>query len=248
MVQYPEDDEFSEYTEHGTSFTGTTTENNLTYEELFRGKSNDSGDLGLKVPTMLHHTQSASSIPRTESHHSPHFNVNLNGHTHHVGGHHAPSTLNLKQMYNNPNPNPYQSVGYIPTQQQFINQPFNPNPYPQPHNPYIQPQSQYSMNTNIPHLSYQHQQNSFSHQNYLSQNSNNNLSFNQLMSNQQQQQNLNPHNQQLGGYHNQGYGSHAGQPGKLLQGEKTQEFHWNDYSGFNTGMIPPKANTQQNAP
>lgn len=124
----------------------------------------------------------------------------MNGHHHHVGGHQGGygDTLNFKQLYTQAQ-NPYQSVGFIPGPQQ----PFNQN-------------SQYNS-------MYGNQNNQFINQNSIgigqnygyqqSPNSpyiqNNNFSLNNhLMSNRQ---NLNPHGQTLGGYHNQGIGSHAGQ-------------------------------------
>ncbi len=49
------------------------------------------------------------------------------------------------------------------------------------------------------------------------------------------QQDLNPHGMTLGGYHNQGYGSHSGQ-GSMGQpqpsNQKTEEFKWNDFTGW----------------
>lgn len=72
------------------------------------------------MPPVLHHTHSASSIPHYTS---PPFNVNLNGHQHHIGGHQGGyvNNVNIKQVYPQ-NSNPYQSVGFIPGP----NQPFNP--------------------------------------------------------------------------------------------------------------------------
>lgn len=145
------------------------------------------------VPNVLHHAHSASSIPHYTS---PPFNVNMNGHQHHVGGNQGVYGNNLifKQLYQQ-GQNPYQSVGFIPAP----NQPFNPNQqynsigigqnygFPQ------SPNSPYLPNNNLP-----------ANTNYMS-NSN--------------QQNLNQQAQTLGGYHNQGYGSHTGQ-GTLGQPQK----------------------------
>ncbi len=129
----------------------------------------------------------------------------MNGHSHHVGGHQSGygNMLNLKQLYthnHNQNQNPYQSVGYIPAQNQVhtSNQQYNPV--------YANQSSQFTQQNSIGIAqNFNLQQNSIPHyqNNHLSTNSN-------YMSNQNQQ-NLNPHAQTLGGYHNQGYGSHSGQ-------------------------------------
>lgn len=203
-----DDDEFTEFTEHGTSFTNTTTDKALTYEELIAKKSTDSGDVRYNIPMSLHHTQSASNIPH---YNSPHFNINMNGHTHHVGGHNNQSQpqsfnhANLKQLYSQPQQhNPYQSVGYLPTnnmyQQQQYNSLYNGQAGQFTHN------QQGSMGQMGQNLSINQQSSTnFSHINTHGQN--NNFGSLNTMSNQQ---NLNPSNMPLGGYHNQGYGSHGG--------------------------------------
>lgn len=69
---------------------------------------------------------------------------------------------------------------------------------------------------------------------------NNNLEINSLMSNQNKdQQNINPQGQTLGGYHNQGFGSH--QPNQ--QNKKNEALHWNDFSGI---MKPEYEHQNQN--
>lgn len=106
-------------------------------------RSVDSSDSRYKMPTALHHTHSASSIPNT--HYSPHFNINMNGHSHHVGGHHV--GYNQNGMYNpmnthNHNQHQYQSIGYIPPQQPVYNQQVYNSQYNQP----------YLMNNNVSHI------------------------------------------------------------------------------------------------
>jgi len=159
------------------------------------------------VPPTLHHTHSATSIPHYTS---PPFNVNVNGHQHHIGGHQQAygNTLNFKQLYTQA-PNPYQSVGFIPGP----NQPYNPNPqfnsmYGNQNNQFINPNSigigqnyGYPSSPNSPYLP------------------NNNFSLNINPMSNPNQKDLNPHAQTLGGYHNQGIGSHSGQ-GSLNQPQK----------------------------
>lgn len=168
-------------------------------------------------------------------HSSPHFNINMNGHTHHVGGinQHQTNgqygnTLNFKQLYNQPvqQQNPYQSVGYLPVNPPIV---------------YNQPQQQY--NSLYPMASNQFvaesvQQNSmggqqqnyglnqYAQQNSSQYNTNNNYSSSSasinLMSTPtpNQQPSMNPSHQSLGGYHNQGYGSHTGQQQQPPAGQK----------------------------
>jgi hypothetical protein len=171
----------------------------------------DSRDSRYNIPISLHHTQSASTIPHYNNNfNSPHFNINMNGHTHHVGGHSTQgqnqsfNNLNLKQIYNQPN-GAYQSVGYVPTgniyqqQQQYgsINSgQFNGNQGNI---------SQMSQNFGVG----QQGSTQFGHLNNNQHQQNNNFAQLTAMSNQH---NLNPSNMPLGGYHNQGYGSHTTQP------------------------------------
>lgn len=159
---------------------------------------------GYKLPPTLHHTQSASSIPNT--HFSPHFNVNMNGHNHHVGGHYVGYNNNQNGVYNPMgihNQHPYQSIGYIPSPQQSLythHQTYNTQ----------YPQQPYGIN-NISHLGQNQAVMGVNNINQYQSTNNNNYLYN-TMSNQANQGNLNPQNQTLGGYHNQGYGSH--QPGQ----------------------------------
>lgn len=186
-------------------------------------------DSGLIYPPTLQHTHSASLIPHTH-YDAPHYSINMNGHNHHVGGHQViGSTLGLAGIYNQPqngqNCNLYQSVGYIPGSLQTYNQQeYNKGGYLA--NNQNQNQNANSLNTNA---------------NNLNSQPNNNLSFGRLMSNQNQNQNqqtLNPQSQSLGGYHNQGYGSHQ----SSHQNKSNSEFHWNDFSG----IIKPQYQTPQN--
>ncbi len=124
----------------------------------------------------------------------------MNGHVHHVGGHQVDCNynngLNFKQLYNQPQ-NPYQSVGYIPHQ-------------PTVHHPHQQYNSfNYGAQNHYGQNSLGMNQNFNLHQNSTSYQHNHNFQLN-YMSNQNQT-NLNPSHQSLGGYHNQGYGSHTGQ-------------------------------------
>ena len=218
-----DDDDFTEFTEHGTSFTNTTADRALTYEELIAKKSTDSADMRYNIPMSLHHTQSASNIPH---YNSPHFNINMNGNTHHVGGPHAPvnghygGNVNMKPIYNQPvQQSPYQSVGYLPTNNSYQHQQYG-SMYHGQNGHYVNGQSsmgQMGQNYGT------NQQNS-THLGHVNQQNNNFASLN-LMSNQQ---NLNPSNMSLGGYHNQGYGSHAAQQST----QKPEEFKWNDFSGW----------------
>lgn len=139
-----------------------------------------------------HHSHSLSSIPLNSS---PHYNINMNGHLHHVGGNHLNTgMISFRQSYNQ---NPYQSVGNISqyNQQYPINHQYNSLSH---HN-----LMQQNTNIGIP-------------QNFTLQNSstpqyqNSNFTpINQRMSHPNHD--LNPYGQQLGGYHNQGYESHSGQ-------------------------------------
>lgn len=148
-------------------------------------------------PPNNHHSQSMSSIPL---HSPPHYSVNMNGHAHHVGGPQASygNALNFKQLYNQ---NPYQSVGYIPAQNQFY-------PTQQYNSVYNNQNSQFMQQNSIGNG-----QNFSLHQNSIPHYQNNNLSLNTNLMSNPKQQDLNPHAQTLGGYHNQGYGSHSVQSG-----------------------------------
>lgn len=165
------------------------------------------------VPNTMQHAHSASSIPHYSS---PHYNVTMNGHTHHVGGNQLVNgnQLNFKQLYTQTQ-NPYQSMGCIPAQNQTYS-----------HNQYN------SVYTNQNNHFLPQNSTGISHQNFsLNQNSippyqNNSFSLNSNFMSNQNQQNLNPHGQSLGGYHNQGYGSHN------QAHQKQEEFKWNDYTGW----------------
>ncbi len=105
--------------------------------------------------------------------------------------------LNFKQLYTH-NQNPYQSVGYIPAQNLAYNSNHQYSPvYGNQSNQFTQQNSiGIGQNINL-------QQNSIPHY------QNNNLTSNSNFMSSPNQQNLNPHAQTLGGYHNQGYGSHS---------------------------------------
>lgn len=124
-------------------------------------------------------------------------NANLNGHhqQHHFGGPQQGhgNILDFKLLYTQVQ-NPYQSVGFIPAP----NQPYNPNLqynslYANQNSIGIGQNYGYPQNPNSPYLS------------------NNNFSLNTNLMSNPNQQNINPHAQTLGGYHNQGIGSHSGQ-------------------------------------
>lgn len=114
--------------------------------------------------------------------------------------HYGNNNLNFKQLYPQVQ-NPFQSFGNIPVP----NQPYNPA-------------QQYN-------AMYGHQNNQFMNQNSIGMGQNygyqqapnspylphNNLQFNNNIMSNPNQHNLNPQGQTLGGYHNQGYGSHIGQ-------------------------------------
>lgn len=60
MSKSDDDDEFSEYTEHGTSFTATTSEANMTYEELLAKRNQQNNHFRYNAPPALHHAHSAT--------------------------------------------------------------------------------------------------------------------------------------------------------------------------------------------
>jgi hypothetical protein len=175
------------------------------------------------MPT-LHHTHSASSIPNSAHYNNPHFNVSMNGHVHHVGGGHGLYNLGgTFNPYGVHNPNPYQSSNYIPTHQTpFYNQSHQQqNPQYQQYgmNHFNQNQNQPIMNGN----NLYQQQTPINQFNTTNTNNNNNFAYNQMSNQgqQNQQQHLNPQHQTLGGYHNQGFGSHQ-QQGQEAQNAQKQ--------------------------
>lgn len=141
----------------------------------------------------------------------------MNGHTHHVGGHHTHghgqnfNNLNIKQLYNQSHA-PYQSVGYVPTNNMYQQQQQYGSMYGGQFNGQQGSMLQIDQNFGLGqqgsiqygHLNNQHYQ------------QNNNFASLTAMSNQQ---NLNPSNMPLGGYHNQGYGSHT--PSQQQPAQKT---------------------------
>jgi hypothetical protein len=130
----------------------------------------------------------------------------MNGHTHHVGGHHSQlqnqsfNNLNLKQLYNQPHA-PYQSVGYVPTNNVYQQQNYNSMYHGQFGHGQQGSMAQIGQNLGLG----QQSSTQFGHMHQQHHQQNNNFGSLNIMSNQQ---NLNPSNMTLGGYHNQGYGSH----------------------------------------